>query len=41
MKEEYSNKFSIIDWEKEEKESLVLEPYIQIEELPFLIHKDF
>ncbi|MBN1065414.1 hypothetical protein [Clostridium botulinum] len=35
MKEEYSNEFSIIDWQKEEEESLVWEPYIPIEELPF------
>ena len=35
MREEYSNEFSIIDWEKEEEESLVLEPYIPVEELPF------
>ncbi len=35
MKEEYSHEFSIIDWEKEEEESLVWEPYIPVEELPF------
>ncbi|WP_315078586.1 hypothetical protein [uncultured Clostridium sp.] len=35
MKEEYSNEFIIIDWEKEEEESLVWEPYILLEELPF------
>ncbi|NFT08364.1 hypothetical protein FDF26_15090 [Clostridium botulinum] len=35
MKEEFSDEFCIIDWEKEKEESIIFEPYIPLKELSF------
>ncbi|NFT91064.1 hypothetical protein FDF86_01355 [Clostridium botulinum] len=35
MLEKHSDEFSIINWEKEKEESMIFEPYISLEELPF------
>ncbi|MBN1060211.1 hypothetical protein [Clostridium botulinum] len=35
MEEKFPNQYTIIDWEKEKDESIIFEPYIPLEELPF------
>ncbi|MBZ9692420.1 hypothetical protein [Clostridium sp. M14] len=35
MQEKYPEEYTIIDWKKEKEDSIVFEPYIPLEELPF------
>lgn len=35
MQEKYSQEYTIIDWKKEKEETIIFEPYIPLEELPF------